>query len=447
MAQKSDLQRQETGGGPASVTPLCYGPVHVFRILHTSDWHLGHVLHRRDRGEEHDAFLSWLVDRVCELDVDALIVAGDVYQSANPPAQAETRFYDFLGTMAERAPRTKVVVIAGNHDSPQRLDAARALYRPLGVEVRGRLSLEDCLIHVEGQNGAATIAAIPFLRPSDLNSSTLRDLGHRKATEARLAEVLKLANRRRSQREPLIVVGHAHLLGGEPSDSERNLVSDDEEAVSAAALGDAFDYAAFGHLHLAQPVQGARAPVRYCGSPIPLSLAEASYPHQVLEVDFVGRDVNNIVARRVPRHRELIRFQVDDPKPLAETLKGLSALDVSGFGRAPYLEVGVFLTAPEPALHTRVVEALAGKNVDLLKVTAQRAHVAGGRGATERGAGPDLSSLNPERVFTKLHQAERGEAPSVGLMRAFRSVYREALDESGLSPIGEHQVNEATEGP
>lgn len=404
----------------------------MFRILHTSDWHLGHVLHRRDRGEEHDAFLDWLVDHVCELEVDALIVAGDVYQSANPPAHAETRFYNFLGTMNTRAPRTKVVVIAGNHDSPQRLDAARALYRPLGVEVRGRLNLEDCLIHVEGKESSATIAALPFLRPSDLDPAMLREHGHRKATEARFAEVLKRANQARpkeTQHAPLIAVGHAHLFGGESSDSERNLVSDDEEAVSAGALGDAFDYAAFGHLHLAQSVQGARAPVRYCGSPIPLSLAEASYPHQVLQVDFVGRDVDNIIARRVPRHRELIRFQVDNPKPLPETLEALSALDFSKYEQPPYLEVGVFLSKAEPALQTRIADVLVKKNADLVKITARRAHVAGGRGPSENRAKPDLSALEPESVFAKLHEAERGEAPTPELLNAFRSLHRQVLEE------------------
>ena len=148
------------------------------RVLHTSDWHLGHTL----RGEvtrelEHQAFLAWLV-ATCEREhPDALLITGDVFDSATPPASAERMWFEFLAAARRACPAMDIIAIAGNHDSPARLGAASSVLRELGVHVigglprtaHGAIDLDRVLIPIAG--GRGLVAAVPFLRPIDLDAS------------------------------------------------------------------------------------------------------------------------------------------------------------------------------------------------------------------------------------------------------------------------------------
>src|SRR5262249_39522267 len=145
------------------------------RLIHTSDWHLGHTL----RGEvtreyEHAAFLGWLLEACVREAADALVITGDVFDSATPPASAERMWFDFLAAARRARPAMDIVAIAGNHDSPARLGASSAVLRELGVHVigglprrdDGALDLDRILVPVAG--GRGLIAAVPFLRPVDV---------------------------------------------------------------------------------------------------------------------------------------------------------------------------------------------------------------------------------------------------------------------------------------
>ena len=111
----------------------------MLRILHTSDWHLGHTLHDLSRWREHDAFLAWLMDLLGEAEIDALLVTGDIFDSANPPAAASSRWFSFLARLRARYPRLDVVVIGGNHDSAARLDAPRPILESMNIHILGGL--------------------------------------------------------------------------------------------------------------------------------------------------------------------------------------------------------------------------------------------------------------------------------------------------------------------
>jgi exonuclease SbcD len=174
------------------------------RVLHTSDWHLGHTLHDVPRDHEHERFLAWLGDTLVAEQVDALVVTGDVFDTANPPASAQAHWYEFLAEARRRLPDLDVVVIGGNHDSAARLDAPTPLLRALRIHVIGavrwlvtpggqrRLDVEHLIVPLTDRTGqvAAHIAAVPFLRTADLPRLTRPGVAATAPAEATDAEAV-----------------------------------------------------------------------------------------------------------------------------------------------------------------------------------------------------------------------------------------------------------------
>ncbi len=126
------------------------------RILHTSDWHLGQTLRGFDRTRAHQVFLDWLLQALEEIAADALLIAGDIFDQANPSAEAQAQFYRFLADARRRLPRLDVVATAGNHDSPGRLEAPGRLLKVLGIHVAGHCNLQDDLADAPSGSRSAT---------------------------------------------------------------------------------------------------------------------------------------------------------------------------------------------------------------------------------------------------------------------------------------------------
>jgi exonuclease SbcD len=402
------------------------------RLLHTSDWHLGHTLHQHDRGAEHDAFFAWLLDQLSEHAIDALLVTGDIFDTANPPATAQERFYGLLADARRRCPKLDIVVIGGNHDSAARLDAPDPLLRRLGIRVVGGLPRQGREIDVDamlvplhradGEVGA-WCAAVPFLRPAELPRVEGDDpliAGVRAVYE----QVLTAARARRAPGQALVVTGHCYVAGGEVSElSERRILGGNQHALPVDVLGDDVDYVALGHLHLAQRV--GRDTVRYAGSPLPLALDERRYPHQVVRVE-LGEAVQ-IEALRVPRTVELLRVPDRDAAPLAEVLDALRALPLDPAlprERWPFLELAVRLDAPDPTLRRQVDDALAGRPVRLTRIgLTWTGSLAAGDGVT------DLRGLDVEQVLQLAWSRRYREPPDDEVMAAFRELVEQAMGE------------------
>src|SRR5581483_8351744 len=234
------------------------------RLVHTSDWHLGHTL----RGEvtreyEHAAFLSWLVDTCVREAADALVITGDVFDTATPPASAERMWFEFLTAVRRARPALDVIAIAGNHDSPARLGAASSVLRELGVHVigslprkgDGTLDADRLLIPIAG--GRGLVAAVPFLRPIDLPVEG-------DALSAVYGEVMAAARARRQPEQALIVTGHLYVAGADAAYlSERRVSIGGQESAPLRLFPDDIDYVALGHIHRAQRV--GRDTIRYAG--------------------------------------------------------------------------------------------------------------------------------------------------------------------------------------
>ena len=352
----------------------------MLRLLHTSDWHLGHTLHDLPRRHEHARFLAWLLDRLTEEAVDALVLAGDVFDTANPSAEAQETLYRFLAAARTRMPQLDIVVIGGNHDSAARLDAPDPLLRALGIRVIGglpregkRVDVEKVIVPLTDRSGevAAWIAAVPFLRAFDL---PVVDAGDPLVEGVRrvYGDILDAARSKRAPGQALLAMGHCFMTGTALSAlSERKVLGGNQHALPVDIFPDDVAYVALGHLHLGQMV-GGREGVRYSGSPIPLSLSEAGYNHHVLVVDVEGEALQKVRHLTIPRSVAILKIPADGPRPIEEVLPLLAALPpvdpAAMLETRPFLEVEVLVPKPEPSLRRRVEEALAGRSARLVRI-------------------------------------------------------------------------------
>lgn len=406
------------------------------KILHTADWHLGHQLHGHDRRFEHDAFLDWLTDTLKARQIDALLVAGDLFDTANPPASAWQQLYRFLARLRAEMPKLDMVLIGGNHDSPSKLDAPHELLRAFDLHLvgsisrdkDGQLETDRLLVPLHDNEGkvAAWCAAVPFLRSSDLRVEPLAEGQDRLIEGVRqiYAEVLAEGRKRCEQDQALIAMGHAYLAAGQLSElSERRVLGGNQHALPADIFTGA-DYTALGHLHLAQrPAEG----VHYSGSPLPLSLTETGYRHQVLEVTLEAGQLTAVEAIPVPRSVEMIRLPQGS---LDEALAAIDALELPDRPQEaqPFLEVRLLLPKPEARIRERILAALAGKPVRLARINTQ--YQGSGQGLADGRERRRLDELSPTEVFRLCYQRQFEGEPEVGLVASFEEIL-EQVKEAG----------------
>jgi exonuclease SbcD len=424
------------------------------RFIHTSDWHLGQTLHGFERGFEHQHFLDWLLDTMVAEQTDGLLVCGDIFDNANPSAASQKQLYRFLQQARARVPHLNIVIIAGNHDSPGRLEAPGPLLEALEATVigfvprlaDGTIDVKKLVVPLKNRLGevAAWCLAIPFLRPGDvpqLKKETEKNTADDSASSDPYLDGIALLYRQalehaltlRQPGQAIVALGHCHMVGGQISeDSERRIVIGGSEALSAGIFGPAIAYAALGHLHLAQSI-GKQAHLRYCGSPLPLSFAEIGYPHQVLRVDLDGENVAEIRPLPVPRAVELLRVP-PQPAPLDQVLAALAALDLGApnqlppLQRQPYLEVRIRLDVPEPGLRSRIEAALEGKPLRLARIDTSLA----AKAASSSDHGPvleQLERLQPDDIFNRLYRSKYDADTPAELQAAFAELMLAAATE------------------
>ena len=327
------------------------------KILHTSDWHLGQALYGRKRYEEFRLFLDWLLQTMRRESVDALLVAGDVFDSGLPSNQAQSLYYRFL-CEAALGPCRHVILTAGNHDSPSFLDAPRPLLHALNVHVIGHaLEPADEVLLLNDREGRPEliVCAVPFLRDRDLYKASPGDtvndrdrilaqnMGEHYRLCAEKAEQLRSEASKRFPNAPalpVIAMGHLFAAGGLVSDDDgvRDLRIGSLGQISANIFPDSFDYVALGHLHRPQKVNG-REHIRYSGSPLPMGFGEAGQKKQILLLECEGRNVS-VRAVDVPLFQKLESLSGDLPE-LESRLAELSLSGESVWTEALYTGPGV----------------------------------------------------------------------------------------------------------
>lgn len=289
------------------------------KILHTADWHLGNIMHDINRTEEFRNFLTWLKGQIEERGIEALVVAGDIFDTVNPPTVARKLYLDFLAGLHRTCCRN-VILVGGNHDSGSLLDASREVLAEISVHMVGTISgrtLDDLVCEMKNSSGdvIGICCMVPFVRDLELNEfykGTSAEEGTENLLARLYADVYARASEVRAGRDiPIIATGHLYTkgisgrdTGDKPDDGVREIIGK-LGSVDVDTFGSAFDYVALGHIHYSTMV-GKNPRIRYSGSPFVMGFDEAGMKRVVLEVDTAAGAVPVVNSIEVPK---TIRFE------------------------------------------------------------------------------------------------------------------------------------------
>lgn len=391
------------------------------RLLHTSDWHLGHRFHGRMRHEEQASFLDWLLAQIEEQAVEVLLVAGDLFDTTAPGSRAQGLYYRFLHRLAAASPCRHVVIIGGNHDSPSLLEAPRELLRQLDIHVVGmveeQLDKEILLLRDGEGRPELLVCAVPFLRDRDIRQAgaaeTLEEKGRllREGIRDHYQQICDQAEQMRQSIDPnlpLVALGHLFVAGGQTreGDGVRELSIGGLDRIEGNSFPDGIDYLALGHLHIGQLVAG-NPNRRYSGAPLAMSFAEAGQSKQVLLLASQGRDIA-IEPLPVPTFQPLASLRGD----LASLLSQINELKISGIGH--WLEVQYEGDSIIPDLREQLLSAVADSPLSILRIRNNRIFDYALQQSQEAET---LDELSVDEVFERCLEVYQIEADQRDLLR------------------------------
>lgn len=394
------------------------------RVLHTSDWHIGRTLYGRKRYEEFEAFLTWLAETIQQNEIDALLVAGDVFDTSAPSNRAQELYYRFLCRVAASSCR-HVVVVAGNHDSPSFLNAPKELLKALDVHVVGSSteSLEDEVLVLRNEQDAPEliVCAVPYLRDRDIRVAEAGESVEDKERKlidgirTHYAAVAALAEQKREELGvdiPIVGTGHLFTAGGQTVDGDgvRELYVGTLAHVTAGIFPANFDYLALGHLHVPQKVNGSET-IRYSGSPLPMGFGESKQQKSVCQVEFHSTSAS-VQLVDVPMFQKLERVK-GDWDGISSRILELSATDSQGWLEVIYDGIEVI-----GDLRERLEAAISGTQMEILRIKNTRIidRVLGQIHEEET-----LDDLNVNDVFERclaVHEVPEDQRPE--LLRAYQ---------------------------
>jgi exonuclease SbcD len=400
------------------------------KILHTSDWHLGRTLYsKKERLEEHQAFLTWLLQTIQDYQIEVLLIAGDIFDTATPNHASQKLYYDFLIKVKQFGCK-HVVVIGGNHDSPSFLNAPKDILSALEVQVIGHaeenLEKEILVIHNQQNQPTFIICGVPFLRERDISkfsegeSYSERSIRINQNIKKHYEQIALLAEAKRKEIGkdlPIIATGHLSVAGGKRNEDDgvRDTYIGNIEAVGSDIFPDTFDYVALGHYHIPSSL---KEHIRYCGSPIPMGFGEAKQQKCVYVLSFKPERVIETVA--IPCFQRLETIQ-GDKETIAAALKELVSLNISVWVEVVYQGKEIF-----PELSTSVNHLVANSLVEVLKIQNKQFLKSSLQNNSEDLT---LETLNVYDVFDKL--LEGGEIDETQ-QKVLKESYKEIVTQISL---------------
>ena len=374
------------------------------KLLHTSDWHLGRMLYsKKERQDEHVAFLKWLLVTIKENSVDLLIVAGDVFDTVSPSSSVQKMYYDFL-IQVRNAGCQNVIVTGGNHDSPSFLNAPKDILAALNVCVIGNAgeNIEDEIVIVRDneENPIAIVCAVPFLRERDISRFTEGEIYSDRSK--RIAENIKkhygkiadiADNKRKSINKeiPIIATGHLSVAGGKTTgdDGVRETYIGNIECIGSEIFSPLFDYVALGHYHIPSVVDKK---IRYSGSPIPMGFGEANQEKSAYIVEF-EKNTTKITTLEIPIFQKMESIK-GDKSFINNRLEELKKMDISVWIEIIYAGSDVF-----PDFTAWANEITANTKIEIIKLQ-NRQYL--NEVLTRDDSTQSLDELDKYEVFDKL---------------------------------------------
>ena len=387
------------------------------RILHTSDWHIGHRLYERPRIKEHRQFLDWLLAQIKKNEVDVLLVSGDIFDTALPSSEATDLYYQFLFRLY-RETHTHAVITAGNHDSPMRLAAPREFLRMGRIHVVGLASEPaECVVTLPCENPSVAIAAVPYLSENELSHISFETEPER---AERYRERLKAFYRQcvecMPSGLPKILMGHIFIHGGRVGDSERNIQIGGATAMQISDLPDNVAYAALGHLHRPHAISGTNYPVQYAGSPLPLRFNEATYAKKVYLLDVPTSGDVGVEEIEVPVFKEL--------RTVAGNLDEVHSAALSSEWDGKYIQVQLRLSQPAVGISDEIRDIFDQRGGDVLSVEVELP------AQTERQEIPIEDMQQPTEIFEQFFKEKFNENPDEVMMKTFNELLQLVEEET-----------------
>ena len=373
-------------------------------LLHTSDWHLGQHFMGKSRQAEHQALIDWLLDQIEAQSVDAVLIAGDLFDTGTPPSYARELYNQLVVRL--HAAGVALLLLGGNHDSPATLNESRKLFARLGATVVAAAgddpAAQVVVLPRRGGGAGCVVCAVPFVRPRDVlrsqagQSADDKQLSLQQAIERHYAAVHAAAQAKIAELGaplPIVATGHLTTVGASASEAVREIYVGALEAFPTAAFPPA-DYIALGHIHRPQKVGGLEH-VRYSSSPLPLGFDEAKQQKEVLLVDLDTDGLQAVTPLPVPRFQGLVAIAGN-----LDSLSGaIGAAAAEGTRERPaWLEITVADDDYLADLPARIEALTDGWPVEVLRIRRQRGDAVARLAAT---AGETLAELEPDEVFAR----------------------------------------------
>jgi exonuclease SbcD len=380
------------------------------RLLHTGDWHIGRTIRGRSRIDEFSSALDELIDIASDEAVDAVVIAGDIFDQRAVTADADRLVFETFVRLHSLGIPT--VCIPGNHDSPARLEALSVLLERVGVHVGARVRPPGAggIVDVPARDGSARarIACLPFVSPRRFADAAadFEDLaGGYIAFDDGFGKLLAAYESAFAADAINLVLGHFFVSGAIPGGGERQVTLGADYAVSPSRLPATASYVALGHIHRPQAVRGAPGPARYCGSLLQLDFGEREQAKSVVVVDATPGRRARTTQVPITAGRSL--------RDVAGTIEELEklALQIDD----TYLRVVVKVERPVPGIADRIRELLPTAldvRLDYERDESAQPHRA-------------LRSLDPREQFVTYYNDHHGVSPSDELLTAFARVAEE----------------------
>jgi DNA repair protein SbcD/Mre11 len=383
------------------------------RILHTADWHVGKRLRGRSRDDETAAALDQLVEMARDASADVVLIAGDVYEHRTVSPEADLIVFDALSRLRDTG--ATVVVIPGNHDSWQRLEALAKLLTPLGILAVPRVlrPAEGGLLEVASRDGseAALVACLPFVPERRFGDAAAlfdeRASAYVDYDEGMGRVIAGMAASFRPDRVN-ILMGHLMIHGAKLGGGEQELTIGMTYAVSPGRLPGTASYAALGHVHRPQAVAAAPCPTRFAGSLLQLDFGEVAQEKSAVLVEAHPGKPPKVRELPITAGRRLVDLQGTLDEVLAK----------AGSTGDAYLRVRVKTDGPVPGLAERVREVLPDAMV--VELEYERAQ--------EERPDAGMASLAPREQFVHYYRHAHGADPEPSLMGAFDRLYAEVAE-------------------